>query len=910
MSGFSATLNQLCAGTASLDAALAAFQREPPSDWNAFLRHSMSIESAWRGGKIDRASYEALRNAVLAKTTALATTQESSSAVQTEHDAIFPSWSPLVGPVTPGDEVRAERPRSNEDSTRRRTGGKSVPGKIVTAFDAKATDLRSEPPSSPSGDFGQITNPSQWPYGPPKAIGPGTVLKERFVLEEVIGRGGMGTIYRALDLRKQEAQDRHPYVAVKVLNEDFRKHPEALKALQRESRKAQALAHPNVASVFDFDRDGPLVYLVMELLEGVSLDQFIKSRVGRPLPQNEALRIVRALSAALAHAHQKDLVHADFKPANAFRTEDGSVKVLDFGIARAIGRRTQEVDLTMFDPATLGALTPCYASPEMLVGDPPDPRDDVYALACVSYELFCSRHPFNFTSSLLAERSGMKPAPIPGLDRRIWRALLHGLAFSRSNRTASVEAFLAEIAPPRRFWIAATAAAVAATTIAIGIVSWRIVPEYLSNREHGRFTTQLRSGDAKVIDALLPRLLELPLPQLRTLFGDRTTREALLDHMERKIRFAIDATHESVDYDAAAHYLDQLDALLPDSSRVARLRADVETKKQQALATYIAAIPQQIKQGWLIDAQNSDNVLRTIAKVRQIDPQWQPDRAVLGPGFVAQIRRALYVKGDAALAGELLLAAKGIVPDVPELVSLASQIAQRMAAAARSSSAAKGASTEAAPIASTGSLSVAQRKERLLALAAANDLPEALALFNGLKAELPADDAFVTVDAPDALASMYIRLSTRAFESGEFESAAALLARADEFTPDAPRIAARRESADRLARLAHTIDNVLSISPESLTAELDRIQQDDAKRYPVIRTQLAEAFARRVIELQPTSPQRANTLLMVGKRVFPGSSAIEKLQPADASTGVASAQQAPVATPLSGETGAVAGKPE
>lgn len=906
MSGFSTTLNQLCAGTASLDAALAAFHREPPSDWNAFLRHSMSIESAWRAGKIDRASYEALRNAVLTKTSALASPREHSSARPTEHDAIFPSWSPLVGPVAPGAEVRAERGRNKEDSTRRRGGSdQSVPGKI-TAFDSKATDLRSEPAGA-SANFGQITNPSQWPYGPPKAVGPGTILKERFVLEEVIGRGGMGTIYRARDLRKQEAQDRHPYVAVKVLNEDFRKHPEALKALQRESRKAQALAHPNVASVFDFDRDGPLVFLVMELLEGVSLDQFIKSRVGHPLPQHEALRIVRALSAALAHAHQKELVHADFKPANAFRTEDGSIKVLDFGIARAIGRRTQEVDLTMFDPATLGALTPCYASPEMLVGDPPDPRDDVYALACVSYELFCSRHPFNFTSSLLAERGGMKPAPIPGLDRHIWRALLHGLAFSRANRTPSVDVFLAEIAPPRRFWIAATAAAVAATMIAIGIVSWRLIPEYLSNREHGRFTTQLRSGDAKVIDALLPRLLELPLPQLRTLFGDRTTREALLDHMERKIQFAIDATHERVDYDAAVHYLDQLDVLLPDSSRVARLRADVETKKQQTLAAYLAAIAQQIKQGWMIDAQNNDNVLRTIAKVRQIDPQWQPDRAVLGPGFVAQIRRALYVKGDASLAGELLNAAQRIVPGVPELVSLESQIAQRIAAAARSSAAAKVAT--AATIAPDNSLSLAQRKERLFALAAANDLPEALALLSGLKGELPADDAFLTADAPNALASMYIRLSTRAFESGEFESAAALLARADEFTPDAPRITARRESADRLARLAHTIDNVLSISPESLATDLEHIRQDDANRYPVIRTQLAEAFARRVVELQPTSPQRANTLLLVGKRVFPESSAIEKLQPTDASAGVAAAQRTD-AMPLSTETGAVVGKRE
>jgi len=858
MSSFSATLHQLCAGTASLEATLAAFRREPPADWNAFLKHSMSIESAWRDGKIDRVSYETLRNAILAESSALAAPKESSSSVATEQDAIFPSWSPAVGPVNADDEIRAERGHGKHESTRLRTVGDSADELPETTVDAKATDLRSDRPSTPSGNFGQITNPSQWPFGPAKVVGPGSVLKERFVLEEVIGRGGMGTIYRARDLRKEEAQDRHPFVAVKVLNEDFRKHPEALKALQRESRKAQALAHPNVASVFDFDRDGPLVFLVMELLEGVSLDRLIKSRVGRPLPHAEVMRIVEALCAALAHAHQKDLVHADFKPANAFRTQDGSVKVLDFGIARAIGRRMQEVDHTLFDPATLGALTPCYASPEMLVGDPPDPRDDVYALACVSYELFGSRHPFDFMSSLLAERRGMKPAPIPGLDRRIWRALVHGLAFSRAERTPSVEAFLAEIAPPRRLWIAATAAA-AVAAIAIAIVSWTVVPEYLSDQEHGRYTAQLRSGDAKVIDALLPRLVELPLPQLRTLFGDRTTREALIDHMQRKIQSATDATQERVDYDAAARYLDQLDILLPDSSRVATLRAEVESTKQQTIASYVAAIAQQIKQGWLIDAQNSDNVVRTIAKLRRIDPTWQPDPAVLGPAFVAQIRRALYSKGDATLASELLSAAKEIVPGGQEFASLETQIAQRVAAAARAAGRTTEKPSATAPTnTSDGSLSVAQRKQRMVSLAAANDLPEALALFNALKGELPADDVFIAIDAPTALAAMYIRLSTRAFESGEFESAAALLARADEFTPDALWIAARRESVDRVARLAHTFDAVVSISPEAIQAELEHIQLSEAERYPIIRTQLAEAFARRVTELQSTSPQRAN----------------------------------------------------
>src|SRR5215472_5194913 len=108
------------------------------------------------------------------------------------------------------------------------------------------------------------------------SLQPGSVLKNRFILEAPIGRGGMGTVFRARDLRKEEAQDRNPHVAIKVLNDDFKEHPGALQALQRESRKAQQLAHPNIVTVYDFDRDEGNVYMVMELLQGIPLDRLIK----------------------------------------------------------------------------------------------------------------------------------------------------------------------------------------------------------------------------------------------------------------------------------------------------------------------------------------------------------------------------------------------------------------------------------------------------------------------------------------------------------------------------------------------------------------------------------------------------------------------------------------------------------
>ena len=112
------------------------------------------------------------------------------------------------------------------------------------------------------------SDPSKWADQPSIALERGAVLKGRFVLENVVGRGGMGVVFRAKDLRKEEAQDRDPYVAIKILNDEFRRHPESLKALQREARKSQALAHPNIVNVFDFDRDGATVYMTMEFLEG------------------------------------------------------------------------------------------------------------------------------------------------------------------------------------------------------------------------------------------------------------------------------------------------------------------------------------------------------------------------------------------------------------------------------------------------------------------------------------------------------------------------------------------------------------------------------------------------------------------------------------------------------------------
>lgn len=285
---------------------------------------------------------------------------------------------------------------------------------------------------------------------PERMKGVGDTLNGRFVLEECLGFGGMGMVYKALDLRKLEASDRNPYIAIKVLNVQFRGHPKSLIALQREAKKAQMLAHPNIVTVYDFDRDGSMVYLTMEYLTGKPLNQLLRAPDFAGLPFKQALPIISGMSKALAYAHERGFVHCDLKPGNVFLTESGEVKIIDFGIARVFHKPEEEAEATVFDPGSLGGMTPAYASPEMLEHREADPRDDIFALGCISYELLTGRHPFNRVPATQARNAGLRPQRPKDLGARPWRALQAALALDRESRMPTVTRFLQGMSGERR----------------------------------------------------------------------------------------------------------------------------------------------------------------------------------------------------------------------------------------------------------------------------------------------------------------------------------------------------------------------------------------------------------------------------------------------------------------------------
>ncbi|MBI2969788.1 MAG: protein kinase [Gammaproteobacteria bacterium] len=497
-------------------------------------------------------------------------------------------------------------------------------------LDISSPSLDSSGPSSIPSSTGPTGTQWQAPAMSSEAaiaqeMGPGSVIKERFKLLDVLGVGGMGKVYKGIDLLKQEARDKNPYIALKLLNEDFKTHPEAFIALQRESSRQQKLAHPNIATVYDFDRiggTGTPVFITMELMEGEPLNSYIKKVVRKQngLPFPEAFKIVRQLAAALKYAHERRLVHSDFKPGNAFLCNDGTVKTLDFGIARAVKNPvTGEGEKTLFDPGKLGALTPAYASLEMLEGEEPDPRDDIYALGCVAYELLTGKHPYNKLPATTARENGLVPAPIRGLTKKSNRALRHALAFKREDRSPNVGHFIEEF-EGKATWHKNPFAIAAAVLLVIGTGLIPTIRGYFHQQEIEQLITEIQGGDKQVIVAKLKLVRTLEKADQAKITDD--AREVIQRYFQGEIAVNIDISGENYNFPSAESVLNQVKEFYPDSLFVQQQQTEIEFNKKQKLTdlynNYIAALDPQAAQAdpGTIDATKG---ILEIIRVR-IDP--------------------------------------------------------------------------------------------------------------------------------------------------------------------------------------------------------------------------------------------------------------------------------------------------
>jgi len=333
-----------------------------------------------------------------------------------------------------------------------------------------------------------------------------------------LGAGGMGEVYKARDTRLERE------VAVKVLPDQLSGSPEFQQRFEREAKAVSQLSHPHICALYDVGRQDGTEYLVMELLEG----QVLSDRLARgPLPREQVLEFGKQIADALDAAHRRSLVHRDLKPGNVMITRSG-VKLLDFGLAKAIGPRAEEADLTSLPTEAERPLTERgtilgtfqYMAPEQLEGRPADARTDIFALGCVLYEMATGKKAFSGASraSLISSIMSSEPPPIssihamtpPALDRIVRTCL----AKDPDERWQSARDVKSELA-----WIAEAGSQAGAPAV---------VAAHRKNRERIAWTLASLAGVAFLATLAIlwrvsrktpaaPAELSLEIPSLQTL---------------------------------------------------------------------------------------------------------------------------------------------------------------------------------------------------------------------------------------------------------------------------------------------------------------------------------------------------------------------------------------------------------
>ncbi len=225
----------------------------------------------------------------------------------------------------------------------------------------------------------------------------GTMLDDRYEILEVIGTGGMAVVYKAMCHRLNR------YVAVKILRDELANDEEFRKRFQTEAQAVAMLSHPNIVSVYDVSHSDGVEYIVMELIEGVTLMQYMKKKGA--LGWKEALHFAVQISKALEHAHEKGIVHRDIKPQNIMILKDGTIKVADFGIAALESAQEKKSD------QTVGSVH--YIAPEQARGEQPDPRGDIYSLGVVMYEMLTGKMPYDGDTAEQVAMKHITGHPVP-----------------------------------------------------------------------------------------------------------------------------------------------------------------------------------------------------------------------------------------------------------------------------------------------------------------------------------------------------------------------------------------------------------------------------------------------------------------------------------------------------------------
>jgi serine/threonine protein kinase len=433
-----ALANGSCDEAAFLKAMHERFRSDAEGNWEV-LSH---LDQYYRRGRIKPEAFKAIKSALaeaalgMVSDTPGAAADESARDITDRHDVPGARNAPPrdVHEIPVAREIVGAMRTEHSDAQRRREDTQSL-----------------EPPGEPR---------------------PGSVLRRRYRLETVVGQGARGTVFQAIDEYRLDVPAGGQRLALKVVHAAAAKRADLLAELRHEFQYLQLLSHPNILRVFEFDRDGHLVFFTMELLNGVLLSRVMQARKFAPPDRAQSLALVRDLGAALVYAHSRGVVHGRLNPQKIFVTATGDVRILGFG--------GTPQSFAAAEPETPLAASQ-YASCQVLEGARADARDDIFSLACIAYLLLTGEHPFSGKTALAARAAKNDARRVDQLDNRRWHSLRAALHWKREDRPADLQQWLDSLdlrdaarrpatltdlleAPPRRprksRWATALAAAV------------------------------------------------------------------------------------------------------------------------------------------------------------------------------------------------------------------------------------------------------------------------------------------------------------------------------------------------------------------------------------------------------------------------------------------------------------------
>lgn len=263
----------------------------------------------------------------------------------------------------------------------------------------------------------------------------GTLLDDRYEILQIIGEGGMAIVYRALDHRLNRD------VAVKIMRDEMAADEEFRRRFCTESHAVAMLSHPNIVAVYDVSHNDNVEYIVMELVDGITLKQYIERK--GVVAWKEVVHFTKQISKALAHAHERGIIHRDIKPQNIMLLRDGTIKVGDFGIAAL------ENEVYENNGEAIGSIH--YIAPEQARGECPDARSDIYSLGVMMYEMLTGGLPFtgNTLGEIAVQHMNAKPVPPheknPEIPLELERITLKAMSAELSERYQSANELLSDL---------------------------------------------------------------------------------------------------------------------------------------------------------------------------------------------------------------------------------------------------------------------------------------------------------------------------------------------------------------------------------------------------------------------------------------------------------------------------------